>query len=86
MQIPIHADNRAGYGTGSQTVILQLTTHDNVWIQLGKGSGLMNDYTTFSGYLLYPDSSTTRVQNEISNYLQTNRINDDLNYWQTWKK
>ncbi|ELT99221.1 hypothetical protein CAPTEDRAFT_57561, partial [Capitella teleta] len=51
-KVPLHGDGRAGYGTGSQTVILQLRVDDHVWVQLSKDSGLLNDYTTFSGYLL----------------------------------
>ncbi len=54
-KVPLHGDGRAGYGTGSQTVILQLRVDDHVWIQLSKDSGLLNDYTTFSGFLLFPD-------------------------------
>jgi C1q domain len=53
--VPIHGDGRAGYGTGSQTIILSLKTDDHVWIQLSKDSALLNDYTTFSGYLLFED-------------------------------
>ena len=54
-KVPLHGDGRAGYGTGSQTIILQLKVDDHVWIQLSKDSGLLNDYTTFSGYLLFED-------------------------------
>ena len=54
-KVPLHGDGRAGYGTGSQTIILQLKVDDHVWIQLSKDSGLLNDYTTFSGYLLFDD-------------------------------
>ena len=54
-KVPLHGDGRAGYGTGSQTIILRLKAEDHVWIQLSKDSGLLNDYTTFSGYLLYED-------------------------------
>lgn len=53
---PIHGDGRAGYGSGSQTIILGLRQEDHVWIQLNKDSALLNDYTTFSGYLLFEDS------------------------------
>jgi hypothetical protein len=54
-KVPLHGDGRAGYGTGSQTIILRLKNEDHVWIQLSKDSGLLNDYTTFSGYILYED-------------------------------
>ncbi|XP_021342909.1 complement C1q tumor necrosis factor-related protein 2-like [Mizuhopecten yessoensis] len=53
--IPMHGDQRAGYGTGSNTIILHLVKGDHVWIQLSKNSSLLNDYSTFSGYLLYAD-------------------------------
>ena len=52
---PLHGDGRAGYGSGSQTVILQLRSDDHVWIQLTKDSAILNDYTTFSGFLLFED-------------------------------
>ena len=55
VQVPIHGDGRAGYGTGSQTVIVSLKADDRVWIQLSKDSALLNDYTTFSGYLIFED-------------------------------
>ena len=54
-QVPIHGDGRAGYGTGSQTVVFSMKTDDTVWIQLRKDSALFNDYTTFSGYLIFED-------------------------------
>ena len=54
-KVPLHGDGRAGYGTGSQTVILQLRVDDHVWVQLSKDSGLLNDYSTFSGYLLFEE-------------------------------
>ena len=53
--MPIHGDGRAGYGTGSQTMVLSMKTDDFVWIQLSKDSGLLNDYTTFSGHLIFED-------------------------------
>lgn len=52
---PLHGDGRAGYGTGSQTLILTLKTDDHVWIQLSKDSALLNDYSTFSGFLQFDD-------------------------------
>ena len=52
---PLHGDGRAGYGGGSQTIIMSLRRDDHVWIQLNKDSALLNDYTTFSGHLLFDD-------------------------------
>ena len=52
---PLHGDARAGYGSGSQTIILPLRRDDHVWIQLNKDSALLNDYTTFTGHLLFDD-------------------------------
>ena len=52
---PIHGDGRAGYGGGGQTIIIPLRYDDHVWIQLNKDSALLNDYTTFSGHLLFDD-------------------------------
>lgn len=54
-KVPLHGDGRAGYGTGSQSIILNLRSEDHVWIQLSKDSGLLNDYSTFSGYLLFEE-------------------------------
>ena len=54
-QSPLHADGRAGHGTGSQTIILRLIANDHVWLQLTKDSGLVNDYSTFSGHMLFID-------------------------------
>lgn len=54
-QVPLHGDGRAGYGAGSQSLILSLKADDHVWVQLNKDSGLLNDYTTFSGYMLFDD-------------------------------
>ena len=56
-KVPLHGDGRAGHGTGSQTIILNLVTNDHVWLQLSKDSGLVNDYSTFSGYLLFTETS-----------------------------
>lgn len=53
--VPLHGDGRAGHGTGSNTVILHLSVNDHVWIQLSKDSALMNDYTTFSGFIIFQD-------------------------------
>jgi hypothetical protein len=52
---PLHGDGRAGYGGGSQTIVLTLKRDDHVWIQLNKDSALLNDYSTFSGHLLFED-------------------------------
>ncbi|XP_076075709.1 caprin-2-like [Mytilus galloprovincialis] len=52
-KVPIHGDHRSGYGTGSNTIILSLFEEDHVWIQLIKNSSLLNDFSTFSGYLLF---------------------------------
>ena len=54
-QVPLHGDGRAGYGAGSQSLILNLKADDHVWVLLNKDSALLNDYTTFSGYLLFDD-------------------------------
>ena len=54
-KVPLHGDGRAGYGTGSQSIILHLKYDDHVWLQLSKDSGLLNDYSTFSGFLLFED-------------------------------
>ena len=54
-KVPLHGDGRAGYGGGGQTVILQLTRDDHVWMQLSKDSALLNDYTTFAGHILFED-------------------------------
>lgn len=51
--MPLHGD--PGYGTGSNTVILHLLKDDHVWVQLSKNSTLMNDYSTFSGHILFED-------------------------------
>jgi len=53
---PLHGDGRAGYGAGGQTVVLPLRRDDHVWLQLNKDSALLNDYTTFSGHLLFEDA------------------------------
>ena len=55
-KVPLHGDGRAGYGTGSQSIILNLQYDDHVWLQLSKDSALLNDYSTFSGYLLFEDT------------------------------
>ncbi len=57
-KVPLHGDGRAGYGTGSQSLIINLKYDDHVWIQLSKDSALLNDYSTFSGYLLFEDKPT----------------------------
>lgn len=49
---PIHCDRRAGYGSGSQSVVLNLKAKDTVWIELQVGSALKNDYSTFSGFIV----------------------------------
>ena len=54
-KVPLHGNARAGYGMGSQTIILHLNVDDHVWIQISKDSGLLNDYSTFSGFLLFED-------------------------------
>ena len=53
--VPMHGDHRAGYGTGSNTIIYHLVLEDHVWIQLMRNSSLLNDYSTFSGHLIYED-------------------------------
>ena len=53
--VPMHGDHRSGYGTGSNTVIYHLVQEDHVWVQLMKNSSLLNDFSTFSGYLIYED-------------------------------
>ncbi|XP_064594442.1 complement C1q and tumor necrosis factor-related protein 9-like [Liolophura sinensis] len=53
--VPLHGDGRAGHGTGSNSLILHLTVDDHLWVQLIKDSALLNDYSTFSGYLLFED-------------------------------
>lgn len=52
-QLPVFGDSKAGYGSGSNSMIVELAEGDRVWVKLSKDSGLLNDYTTFSGYLLY---------------------------------
>jgi hypothetical protein len=52
-KVPIHGDHRSGFGTGSNTIILSLVEEDHVWIQLVKNSSLLNDFSTFSGYLIF---------------------------------
>ena len=54
-KLPLHGDKGAGYGTGSQTVILRLVKGDEVWLQLRKDSALLNDFSTLSGYMLFED-------------------------------
>ncbi|XP_074648225.1 uncharacterized protein LOC141903805 [Tubulanus polymorphus] len=54
-KVPLHGDARAGYGTGSNTIILHLNLDDHVWIELSKNTAIFSDYTTFSGFLLFPD-------------------------------
>ena len=53
--VPLHGDARAGYGAGLNSVILTLKYDDHVWVQLSKDSAVQNDFTTFSGYLLFED-------------------------------
>lgn len=52
-QLPLHGDGRAGFGSSSNTIILNLNVEDHVWIQLSKDSALLNDYSTFSGFLIF---------------------------------
>ncbi|XP_029636373.1 complement C1q tumor necrosis factor-related protein 7-like [Octopus sinensis] len=52
-QLPLHGDGRAGFGSSSNTIILNLNVDDHVWIQLSKDSALLNDYSTFSGFLIF---------------------------------
>ncbi|XP_013414922.1 complement C1q subcomponent subunit B isoform X2 [Lingula anatina] len=54
-QVAMHGDGRAGHGTGSNTIILSLRQDDHVWVKLVKESAVMNDYTTFSGHLIFDD-------------------------------
>ncbi|XP_050394495.1 otolin-1 [Patella vulgata] len=54
-KLPLHGDGRAGYGTGSNTIILELTVDEHVWVQLSKDSALMNDYSSFSGHILFDE-------------------------------
>jgi len=54
-RVPLHGDGRAGYGTASQSIILHLVYDDHVWLQLSKDSALLNDYSTFSGYMLFDE-------------------------------
>jgi hypothetical protein len=61
---PLHADGRAGHGSGSQTIVLRLRRFDRVWIQLTKDSALLNDYTTFSGHLLFEDNDDDAAEDE----------------------
>jgi hypothetical protein len=63
-KVPLHADGRAGYGTASQSVILKLRNDDHVWIQVSKDSGLLNDYSTFSGYLLFEETDNPTEKHE----------------------
>ena len=65
---PLHGDGRAGYGGGSQTIILPLRRDDHVWIQLNKDSALLNDYTTFTGHLLFDDWSASFDSRHWPNY------------------
>ena len=85
-QIPVHATSH--FGSGSQSLVLTLQRGDHIWIELGTGSALMNDYTTFSGWALFVSDVTTerheRARKEESadehNVLKTNYLND----WNTW--
>ena len=52
------------YGTGSTTVILDLAKDDRIWIQLSRGSALMNAFTVFSGYLLQWWRCCIAIQND----------------------
>ncbi|ESO05252.1 hypothetical protein HELRODRAFT_77797 [Helobdella robusta] len=52
-QLPLHGNGRAGHGSDSQTIILPLKAGDKVWVLINKDSATFNDYSTFSGFLLY---------------------------------
>ena len=54
-QISLHGDHRSGFGVASNTVIFHLVEGDHVWLRLKKDSGISNDSSTFSGYLIYDD-------------------------------
>ncbi|CAH1795369.1 unnamed protein product [Owenia fusiformis] len=67
-QLPLHADGRSGYGTGSNTIILTLKLDDHVWLQLSKNSALLNDYSTFSGFLLFSSSVPKEVEDPMEHF------------------
>ncbi|CAL8276102.1 unnamed protein product [Boreogadus saida] len=51
-------DADQNYDYASNTVILHLDVGDEVWVQLDGGKvhgGNTNKYSTFSGFLIYPD-------------------------------
>lgn len=54
-KIPLRGDKRCGHGTASQSVLLQLKRGDHVWMELSKTSALQNDFSTFSGFLIFED-------------------------------
>ena len=77
------------FGSGSQSLVLTLQRGDHIWIELGTGSALMNDYTTFSGFVLFSSDVTAqqrrvraqkRVDEDEYNALKSNYLND----WHTW--
>ena len=87
LQIPVHATTH--FGSGSQSLVLTLQRGDHIWIELGTGSALMNDYTTFSGFVLFSSDviaqqrrvrTQKRVDEDDYNALKSNYLND----WHTW--
>ncbi|XP_020512675.3 complement C1q and tumor necrosis factor-related protein 9-like [Labrus bergylta] len=57
----VKSTDSAQQSTVSQTIVLHLTSMDKVWLQVKDGTtnGMYSSYessSTFSGYLLYPDS------------------------------
>ena len=77
------------FGSGSQSLVLTVQRGDHIWIELGTGSALMNDYTTFSGFVLFssdviaqqrPVRTQKRVDEDDFNALKSNYLND----WHTW--
>ncbi|ESO03893.1 hypothetical protein HELRODRAFT_172920 [Helobdella robusta] len=51
---PLHSNRvDTGFSTGSQSVVFNLKKGDHVWLLLEKHSAILNDYTSFSGFLLF---------------------------------
>ncbi|XP_002732902.2 uncharacterized protein LOC100372009 [Saccoglossus kowalevskii] len=49
----------AGYGTGTNSIILELQEGDEMWVRLSAGNALYSashGYSTFSGYMIYTET------------------------------
>nr|XP_002739445.1 PREDICTED: complement C1q subcomponent subunit B-like [Saccoglossus kowalevskii] len=58
IQLTCAYSNTAGYGTGTNSIILELHEGDGIWVKLGWSYALFSSssgYTTFSGYMINTD-------------------------------